>query len=649
MLADKIKPRGAATQRGGGGRSCCGDTAQDQHNHTTLQHLTSSPSYDWQSPLLTPLHAALAYAAHGLRLFPAWWMREDGRCACGKQDCYSPGKHPIGKVAPHGFKDATDDLATIRAWWMRYPKANICWALPPDVVVVDEDPRNGGDLLDLPLTFQERLTRTSMTGGGGRHLLYRVDPPSDGEHYICGSIAPGIDVKTHGGYILLPPSNHKSGHRYQWSEELGPGDVAIAAAPPALLAILPYERTAPRTDRTYGPVSPDLSARLAWFLGELASDFNDTKRRGKVVCPFHGDGKPSLSYDLDRATWHCFGDGCPTGKGGGVREMAHFALEHFGLIEPRPKATGATEQEAGKATPRPAPPWTITAEDWHACPICSAWHHSARPAGGGLALRLHHRLCGKRDCTVSAKARAGDLLGDLDQWPVIHTATVATEDWPKLRIRLRRASARWLGIPTGAGILAVSDRPDGLPDPASTTDVQEIYTATVASVGRVRRPHEKTRTAVAEAIEEDQVASVTSFATASKAERLTMLSHELTHPEPPKEIEALARSLNVGGLPTEAHDRVKALWVKCGIVPDGNRATATIEQGQALLTELTVLRQEIAREVAREITLWGREVSSIGANRAEPLKDGAEPAGPEGPGEQLTEVAPGPLNRSIRR
>ena len=52
--------------------------------------------------------------------------------------------------------------------------------------------------------------------GRGRHCYFRI-----GEHGAiknsAGQIAPGLDVRGDGGYVLAPPSIHPSGRAYTWS------------------------------------------------------------------------------------------------------------------------------------------------------------------------------------------------------------------------------------------------------------------------------------------------------------------------------------------------------------------------------------------------------------------------------------------------
>lgn len=167
---------------------------------------------------------ALAYAAAGWEVFP---LR---------------GKVPaIPKSAGgNGVLDATCDLDTIAAWWTRFPNANIGGRVPAGVVVVDIDPRSGGDQSWNELEAEHGAvdTRTALSGrgDGGRHLYFRHPGGK-----LRGSIGTGLDVKTHGGYTVLPPSIHPdSGQRYLWVDMTTP-----IVSPPSWLAELLRERPAP--------------------------------------------------------------------------------------------------------------------------------------------------------------------------------------------------------------------------------------------------------------------------------------------------------------------------------------------------------------------------------------------------------------------
>ncbi len=87
-----------------------------------------------ENPLLD---AALNYAGRGLRVFPVFEATSNGGCACWRgTSCPDVGKHPR---THRGFKDATCDETAIRAWWTRWPNANIGIRTGDDLVVIDID------------------------------------------------------------------------------------------------------------------------------------------------------------------------------------------------------------------------------------------------------------------------------------------------------------------------------------------------------------------------------------------------------------------------------------------------------------------------------------------------------------------------------
>ena len=143
----------------------------------------------------------------------------------------------------HGFKDASADQDTIRRWWTEHPEANIAVPTGPSSgwLVLDIDPRAGGDqTVEALITKYGRWpdTAEAMTGGGGRHVVFR--------HVgglRSGRIGEGLDLKTTGGYIVVAPSLHPSGTLYSWDGIEGKDALKHLAEPPGWLLRLAREGT----------------------------------------------------------------------------------------------------------------------------------------------------------------------------------------------------------------------------------------------------------------------------------------------------------------------------------------------------------------------------------------------------------------------
>jgi len=117
-----------------------------------------------------------------------------------------------------GCLDATDDEEQIGAWSRRYPRANIGLAcgLASNIVVIDLDPRNGSDESIARLKANKQTfppTVTAKTANGGTHLYFAFEVPLKNSK---SALAPGIDVKTTGGYVVAPPSVLDGGRSYRW-------------------------------------------------------------------------------------------------------------------------------------------------------------------------------------------------------------------------------------------------------------------------------------------------------------------------------------------------------------------------------------------------------------------------------------------------
>lgn len=181
---------------------------------------------------VTPLQFALSYAKSGMFVLPIH-EAPDGKCSCGLPGCDSPGKHPR---CLHGANDATVDETQIRAWWTRWPTANVAIGCGPSgIVVLDIDPRNGGDgsfeALRDELGATAFDTKTQTTAGHGVHYLFRAPVEPVGND-TKGKLGPGIDIKAAGGYILVAPSAN-NGSCYAW--EVSARGTTLAEFPEALL------------------------------------------------------------------------------------------------------------------------------------------------------------------------------------------------------------------------------------------------------------------------------------------------------------------------------------------------------------------------------------------------------------------------------
>ena len=99
----------------------------------------------------------------------------------------------------HGHLDATADVQKVRVWHHLFD-AHGAIATPTGsgLLVIDVDPRNGGAR---PSWAPETLT--VKTQSGGLHLYYKVDEDIKSK---AGLFGPGVDSKSAGGYVLVPPS-----------------------------------------------------------------------------------------------------------------------------------------------------------------------------------------------------------------------------------------------------------------------------------------------------------------------------------------------------------------------------------------------------------------------------------------------------------
>jgi len=185
------------------------------------------------------LEAALKLASLGWPVFLLHGITEGGKCTCGKDPCKSAGKHPLsfGKIV-NGYKDATTNIEVVKSWCAEFPWANLGVPTGGGFVIMDIDPRHGGDksLIELenmhgklPTTVEQR------TGGGGRHLAF-AHPGGKIPNAVKMGGYNGIDVRGDGGHICVDPSLHESLNNYTWVNP--PWAMKLAPLPAWLLKMM---------------------------------------------------------------------------------------------------------------------------------------------------------------------------------------------------------------------------------------------------------------------------------------------------------------------------------------------------------------------------------------------------------------------------
>ena len=175
---------------------------------------------------------------------------------------------PLSKlpITPHGYKDATTDLAQILDWWHERPQANIGLATGKGILVAD---------LDIPKNWTRTVLNPPrcITPNSGFHLYFQVNGRCP---TTAGKIGPGIDTRGDGGYVIVPPSRLSNG-RYEWIEDLD-GNIPL----------LPTEIATRLTEKHYtilpGDTTRNGHAELSYALGRLVLSSPGTRNDTLFRC-----------------------------------------------------------------------------------------------------------------------------------------------------------------------------------------------------------------------------------------------------------------------------------------------------------------------------------------------------------------------------
>lgn len=133
--------------------------------------------------------------------------------------CRPGAKVPLTR---RGFHDAMDDVDRVRRAWQEQPRANIGVATGASrLLVIDLDTGDAGHCGDALTAFSTLAadhgrgdlppTREVVTPSGGEHWYYRVPEGVEPPPCSAGRLAPRVDVRCAGGYVIAPPSVLPSG------------------------------------------------------------------------------------------------------------------------------------------------------------------------------------------------------------------------------------------------------------------------------------------------------------------------------------------------------------------------------------------------------------------------------------------------------
>ncbi|WP_335971092.1 MULTISPECIES: bifunctional DNA primase/polymerase [Streptomycetaceae] len=233
------------------------------------------------------LHTALLTALRGLPVFPLSRTklpavrsphRDEPRAADCRGACGRPG---------HGVYDATTDPDRIRALFALAPWATgygiACGRAPHHLIGLDLDVKHGADgpaalrALAARHAFAIPRTVTVLTPSGGRHLWLTAPGPVPNS---AGRLAPGIDIRGAGGYVVGPGSRTVAGH---YLLEPGTAQHPLAAAPAALLLLADPPPSPEPQPAAPPPPSPRHPAeKRAAALVRFVLDSQEGERNGRL-------------------------------------------------------------------------------------------------------------------------------------------------------------------------------------------------------------------------------------------------------------------------------------------------------------------------------------------------------------------------------
>jgi KaiC/GvpD/RAD55 family RecA-like ATPase len=335
------------------------------------------------------LDSAVEYMASGWSVFPV------------------EGKIPANK---HGVLEASTEERLATIWFERHPSRGVALAtgMPSGVWVLDLDGDEGTEAFEQLQARYGKVPKTvAVKTARGFHLYFAM--PADGDiRNSASKVAPGIDVRGSGGYVVLPPSPHPSGAPYAWVKGREPTSCAVSAAPDWLVDLVLARFEA--ADMPTGPVGAIKAGGRNQALASLAGSM---RRRGmaaeSILAGLEAENQARCSPPLGDAEVRRIAGSVaryeptapPTVNGNGAGPPSDVGPLTWEILE----AIADEKQAPVDAVPTPWPAWN------RACcgagggeGLARSWHvvvGAASGAGKSLsatniaahALRAGHQVC----------------------------------------------------------------------------------------------------------------------------------------------------------------------------------------------------------------------------------------------------------------
>jgi putative DNA primase/helicase len=256
-----------------------------------------------ESHLQAILDTAMRYAAHGIAVVPI--VPHDA-------------EHPAAGKAPalKNWQNTRLEIAEVKRLFEHPKNIGIVTGKASGIIVVDIDPRNGGNAW---LSENEhRLGKFihETTGSGGVHLYYKYPSGHDGSiPSFTGknALAPGVDFLADGGHqVVTTPSIHATGNSYEITNGLDLTQVTDEAdEPPAWLMAQVFERAAvksaaPINIGTGGYISDPEELKIAvdklWAAGPAVKGdgANDTALAAALIGHKHAVPKETWWAEINK-------------------------------------------------------------------------------------------------------------------------------------------------------------------------------------------------------------------------------------------------------------------------------------------------------------------------------------------------------------